>query len=84
MLAYTAIAATATAAYFGAPIWTFLIGAGVLMLMAAHEHRQFATSYSKPYARTIMVWAAWQSAWPRNDGERRSLLARLPHTCCSF
>jgi hypothetical protein len=62
MLAYLAIVGTATAAYCGAPIWTFLVGAVALMLLAAFEHREFAASYSKPYARSAIAWAAWQSA----------------------
>lgn len=62
MLAYIAIVSTATAAYFNAPIWTFLVGAAALMLLSAVEHREFASSYSKPYARSAIAWAAWQSA----------------------
>ena len=62
MLAYTAIASTATAAFFGAPIWTFLIGAAALVLLATFEHREVASSYSKTYARSMIAWAAWQSA----------------------
>ena len=62
MLAYIAIVSTATAAYFGAPIWTFLVGAAVLMLLSAIEHRHLTTSFSKPYATSALTWAAWQSA----------------------
>lgn len=62
MLAYFAIVSTATAAYFGAPMWTFLIGAAALMLLSALEHRHLAAEYSKPYATSALTWAAWQSA----------------------
>lgn len=62
MLAYLAIVSTAAAAYFGAPLWTLLVGAVVLALLSAIEHRELAASYAKPYARSAMAWAAWQSA----------------------
>ena len=62
LLAYIAIVSTATAAYFGAPIWTLLLGAAALMLLSAIEHRNLAAEYSKPYAASALTWAAWQSA----------------------
>lgn len=62
MLAYLTIVSTAAAAYFGAPIWSFLIGAAALMLLSSIEHRDLTASYSKPYARSAIAWAAWQSA----------------------
>lgn len=62
MLAYLTIVSTATAAYLGAPIWSLLIGAAVLTLLSAIEHRELAASYTKPYARSAIAWAAWQSA----------------------
>jgi hypothetical protein len=62
MLAYIAIVSTATAAYFGAPIWTFLVGAAALILLSAIEHRELVGYYGKPYARSAIAWAAWQSA----------------------
>jgi len=62
MLAYIAIVSTATAAYFGAPMWSFLVGAAVLTGLSAIEHRQLAAEYAKPYATSALTWAAWQSA----------------------
>ncbi len=62
MLAYVTIMSTATAAYLGAPVWSLLVGAVVLMLLSASDHRELAASYAKPYARYAIAWAAWQSA----------------------
>jgi hypothetical protein len=62
MLAYIAIVSTATAAYFGAPIWSFLIGTIALMLLSAIEHRHLAVGLSRPYGPSLLSWAAWQSA----------------------
>ncbi len=62
MLAYLTIVSTATAAYFGAPIWTLLVAAAALTLLSAIDHRELATGYAKPYARSAIVWAAWQCA----------------------
>jgi hypothetical protein len=62
MLAYLTILSTATASFFGAPVWSLLLGAGVLMLLSAIDHRELTASYSKPYARSAVGWAAWQSA----------------------
>lgn len=62
MLAYLTIVSTAAAAYLGAPIWSLLVGAAILMLLSALEHRELVASYAKPYARSAIGWAAWQSA----------------------
>ncbi len=61
MLAYLAIVSTATAAFLGAPVWTFLVGAGVLMLLSAIEHRRIAT-HATWDTLEVLRWAAWQSA----------------------
>lgn len=61
MPAYLAIFSTATAAYFGAPVWTFLVGAVVLMLLSAIEHRRIAIDAAR-HSLAMFSWAAWQSA----------------------
>jgi hypothetical protein len=61
MLAYLAIISTATAAFFGAPVWTFLVGAAALMLLSAFEHRRIATDATWD-SLEMLSWAGWQSA----------------------
>jgi hypothetical protein len=61
MLAYLAIVSTATAAFLGAPVWTFLLGAAALMLLSAIEHRRIAMNAAW-HSLEMLSWAAWQSA----------------------
>lgn len=62
MLAYFAILGTALAAFFGAPIWTTLIGASVLVAMSVTEQRKLATRFANIGASHVLAMAAWQSA----------------------
>jgi hypothetical protein len=61
MLTYLAIVSTATAAFLGAPVWTLLIGAAVLTLLSALEHRRIVT-HATWDSLEMLSWTAWQSA----------------------
>jgi hypothetical protein len=61
MLAYLAIVSTATAAFFGAPVWTVLVGAAALTLLSAVEHRRMAMEATW-HSLEMLSWAPWQSA----------------------
>jgi hypothetical protein len=61
MLAYLAIVSTSAAAFFGAPVWAFLIGTALLMLLSAIEHRKLGMGAARN-SPALVSWAAWQSA----------------------
>ncbi|MBX9683784.1 MAG: hypothetical protein K2X41_08350 [Hyphomicrobium sp.] len=62
MIAYLAILTTALAAFFGAPIWTVIIGAGVLVASSVSEQRKLAERLANIGASHMLAMAAWQSA----------------------
>lgn len=62
MIAYLAILTTALAAFFGAPVWTALIGAGVLLSISVSEQRKLAVRFSNIGAAHVLSMAVWQSA----------------------
>lgn len=62
MIAYLAILTTALAAFFGAPVWTALIGAGVLLSISVSEQRKLAERFANIGATHVLSMAAWQSA----------------------
>lgn len=61
MIAYLAILTTALAAFFGAPVWTVLIGAGVLVAISVSEQRKLAERFVNIGASHVLAMAAWQS-----------------------
>ena len=63
MLAFLSILATALAAFAGAPLWTMLIGAGVLVTISLSEQRKLAGRFEAIGARHVLVYAAWQSGF---------------------
>ena len=61
MLAYLAIISTATAAFLGATVWTFLVGAAALILLSAIQHRRIVMDATWD-SLEMLSWDAWQSA----------------------
>ena len=62
MTAYLAILFTALTAFCGAPVWTALFGASILLAISVGEQRKFATRFAHLGASHVLTMAAWQSA----------------------
>lgn len=60
--AYPAILLTSIAGLANAPLWTVLIGAGVLLSISIREHRHYATRLAQVKSLDILSMLAWQSA----------------------
>ncbi len=61
MFGYLAIVLTALAAFFGAPVWAFLVGAAALMVVSALEHRRIAANATWESLEALH-WATWHNA----------------------
>jgi hypothetical protein len=62
VVAYCAILFTALAAFCGAPIWTALIGASILLAISVSEQRKLAARFAQISASHVLTRAAWQQA----------------------
>ena len=62
IVAYCSILFTALAAFCGAPIWTALFGASILLAISLSEQRKFATRFAAIGSSHVLSMAAWQSA----------------------
>ena len=62
MIAYTAILGTAFAALMGAPLWTAIIGVGILTAISVSEHRKLTDRFASMGGTHVLSMATWQSA----------------------
>jgi hypothetical protein len=62
MIAYCAILFTAIAAFFGAPLWSALFGASILLAISISEQRKLSARFAAIGSSYVLTMAAWQSA----------------------
>lgn len=62
MIAYLTLLGTALAAFAGAPVWTALIGAAVLLAISFSGRRRLTERFAQVGHLEVLHMAMWQSA----------------------